>query len=134
MYSNRRMAWEVMILPSREDNFLYKLAWICMIPSRIYRNVWFFFWRIGGRGIQKCEQATFTLAIMYCNIFGASPWGDSGNTRTKPRSLESRDCKAISITVHNIRVKFININQIKTNVEYRRPAIHLSLATQTKRG
>ena len=27
----------------------------------------------GGRGIQKCEQATFTLAIMYCNIFGASP-------------------------------------------------------------
>jgi len=27
----------------------------------------------GGRRIQRCEQATFTLAVMYCNISSASP-------------------------------------------------------------
>ena len=41
--------------------------------------------------MQECEQATFTLAIMYCSIIGASPGGDSTNTNTKPRRIESSD-------------------------------------------
>lgn len=49
-----------------------------------------------GEASENAIKLSFTLAIMYSNITGATPWGDATKAMATPRRIESSDCQSFA--------------------------------------